>query len=89
MILSALLVINSIHHVSGLRSCEIAHKVRHAHVIYTGIPFDWRVQELVSHLNCRARPEKERDPEFQITHIGSCYRATRMLRHDGRDDEWN
>ena len=89
MILPALLVINAIYHISGLSYFDIAHKVRHAHVIYTGIPFDWRVRELVSHLNCRARPEKERGPEFQTTHIGSCYRATRMLRHDGRDDEWN
>jgi len=43
MILTAFFVINAIHHVPGLRSYELADKVRHAQVIYTGIPLDWRV----------------------------------------------
>ena len=35
MILTAFFVINGIYHISRLNYFDIAHKVRHAHVIYT------------------------------------------------------
>lgn len=68
MILTAFFVINGIYHISRLSYFDIAHKVRHAHVIYTGIPFDWRGRELVSHVTCYARPEAGWDNRSKFRH---------------------
>ncbi len=68
MILTAFLVINGICHISRLCYFDTAYKVRHTHLIYTGIPFDWRFRELVAHVICYARPEDGWDNRSQFLH---------------------